>query len=213
MSSKQSFLKTFYTPIFTKKVGLDEEEYKQLSSVLYNLEGKNWENQQPSQPIENGVYESPHQLFQRPEPEIQIIAKTITKQVIEIVKDINQYSEEQIKKINCFAASWFHITRENGFVQPHNHPNASWSAVFCVDEGNEEDKVVDTSLVLMTPSEIPMYIDAGNMNINLPLASDTIRFNLRKGDLIIFPSNLMHFVTPHLSKNPRITIATNFWFT
>ena len=38
--------------------------------------------------------------------------------------------------------SWFHVTRRGGFFALHNHPNASWSGVYCVDPGKND---ADTS--------------------------------------------------------------------
>ena len=212
MTNKSEYLNAFYTPIIANRIILKQSEYDAINKIILKLEQENWINQQPSQVIEEGVYESPHSFFQREEPEINNIARQITSKVIDVVCKLNNYTNLQKSKLLTYVASWFHVTRKNGFVQPHNHPNASWSAVCCTDEGIVDINQTKTSLVLMNPNPIPMYMDAGNANINLPLASDTIRFHLKVGDLIIFPSNIMHFVTPHLSSNERITIAANFWF-
>ncbi len=212
MTNKTEYLRAFYTPIIANRINLKQSEYDAINNLLLKLEMEKWENQQPSQIIEKDVYESPHRLFQREEYEIKNIATKITNQVLDVVCKLNNYTGIQKSNLLTYAASWFHITRKGGFVQPHNHPNASWSAVYCTDSGEDENTKTETELVLMNPAIIPMYIDAGNANINLPAASDTIRFKLKAGDLLIFPSNLMHFVTPHLSSRERITIAVNFWF-
>jgi len=205
------YLKAFYTPIVASRIDLIQSEYHAINKVIFKLEKLKWKNKQPSQGIEEGVYESPHRLFQREEPEIKKISALITNKILDVVCTLNSYSGRQRGLLQTYAASWFHITRKNGFVQPHNHPNASWSAVYCTASG-EEAGITKTALVLMTPNNIPMYVDAGNANINLPISSDTVRFYLKEGDLLIFPSNLMHFVSTHLSSKERITIATNFWF-
>ncbi|HOP22649.1 MAG TPA: putative 2OG-Fe(II) oxygenase [Gammaproteobacteria bacterium] len=209
MNSK--ILTAFFTPIGTSNVTLEESESDNLIKKIYQLEKEGWENKITSQPIEYGVFESPHQLFQLDDSIIKSISNRIIKEVVELVCELNKYSQEDAKKLDCYAASWFHIMRKSGFVQPHNHPNASWSAVYCVDSG-DDDVTKNSSLIFPSPSVIPMYVDAGNANIDLPLANDVIRFNLKKGDLIIFQSHLFHYVSSHLSDKPRITIAANFWF-
>ena len=57
-----------------------------------------------------------------------------------------------------------------------------------------------------------MYQDIANRRMVKEVSFNAIRFRPQKGELIIFPSYLMHAVESYVGERPRITIAANFWF-
>ncbi len=42
---------------------------------------------------------------------------------------------QQLSHLKLHNHTWFHITRHAGSFISHNHPMASWSAVYCVRAG------------------------------------------------------------------------------
>jgi predicted 2-oxoglutarate/Fe(II)-dependent dioxygenase YbiX len=56
-----------------------------------------------------------------------------------------------------------------------------------------------------------MYLDPGNAHWQSPYGMGDIAFNLRAGQLLLFPSYLMHEVAPYYGQRERITVAFNAW--
>jgi predicted 2-oxoglutarate/Fe(II)-dependent dioxygenase YbiX len=57
-----------------------------------------------------------------------------------------------------------------------------------------------------------MHLDAGNARFKLPYAHQVANVSLEAGQLVIFPSWVMHDVKPFEGEGERITIAFNCWF-
>jgi predicted 2-oxoglutarate/Fe(II)-dependent dioxygenase YbiX len=58
-----------------------------------------------------------------------------------------------------------------------------------------------------------MHQDAGNVKMKRPYASGLAQLTLVPGQLVMFPSWVLHDVKPFEGEGERITIAFNCWFT
>ncbi|MFJ3486343.1 TIGR02466 family protein [Pseudomonas sp. NPDC090202] len=106
--------------------------------------------------------------------------------------------------------AWANINLHGHSNRLHGHPGAYWSAVYWVDAGDEhqggELEFLDPRG--LTPSlahphlrmRIEGCLDAGFMKNITP----------RAGTLLMFPSWLLHSVSPYLGQRPRISVAFNF---
>ena len=56
-----------------------------------------------------------------------------------------------------------------------------------------------------------MFLDRTNREMRREFAFSSTKLKLNYGDLVIFPSYMMHFVEPYQGETPRITVAANFW--
>jgi predicted 2-oxoglutarate/Fe(II)-dependent dioxygenase YbiX len=56
------------------------------------------------------------------------------------------------------------------------------------------------------------YRDAGNRALRTPFAFGVRELRLEAGQLIAFPSYVLHEVAPFYGHDVRITVATNCWF-
>lgn len=159
------------------------------------------------------VYESDFSLFDNPEPEIQALAQFCLQHVGYVVQQLNGYQMEEMRHLRIFQHSWYHLTRHGGYTAQHNHPMASWSGVYCVDPGDTvADKPNNGALrFLEARSTASMYLDAGNAHWREPYGFGESAFNLRAGQLLLFPSYLMHEVAPYYGQRERITVAFNAW--
>ena len=121
-----------------------------------------------------------------------------------------------MKQIRFDNHCWFHVTNDGGYFQPHNHPNASWSVIYCVDPGDDRpDKDQSHAGHIFIEDPRPsagQFLDVANRNLGRALSFNALRFRPQLGELIVFPSYLMHSVEPYSGTRPRITIAANFWF-
>lgn len=167
----------------------------------------------PTPVIKIAVYESDFSLFNSQEVAIQQLAQFCLNALGYVVSRINNYSNQDMENLRIFQHSWYHLTRNGGYTAQHNHPMASWSGVYCVDPG---DYVADkpnngTLRFLDTRIAAGMYLDPGNNSMASPFGFGEKAFDLTAGQLVLFPSYLMHEVAPYYGTRERITVAFNAW--
>jgi uncharacterized protein (TIGR02466 family) len=172
-------------------------------------------NPRPLTQRNSALYESHFNLFRVQDPAVQELKAFCWNQLLALVARLNSYDLPTLNRLQIFNDSWFHITRRGGFFGLHNHPNASWSGVYCVDAGkNDSDKPASGVLSFVSPTLTSgMYKDAANANLQLPYANMLAQLSLVPGQLVMFPSWVLHDVKPFEGEGERITIAFNCWFT
>jgi uncharacterized protein (TIGR02466 family) len=161
------------------------------------------------------VYESHFNLFRVQDPAIQELKAFCWNQLLSLIAHLNGYDLPTVNRLQIFNDSWFHITRHGGFFGLHNHPNASWSGVYCVDPGKSDaNKEPSGKLSVVSPTLASgMYLDAANANMKLPYGNIHAQLSLLPGQLVMFPSWVLHDVKPFEGEGERITVAFNCWFT
>ena len=86
--------------------------------------------------------------------------------------------------------------------EQHDHLGYELSFVIFMNDSQENAArlyFVNERIRVTSPSWIDMST----------LMGDNFSIEERKGDIIFFPSHMLHGVTPHKSDNPRITISGN----
>jgi hypothetical protein len=58
-----------------------------------------------------------------------------------------------------------------------------------------------------------MYQDVANAQMQLPYGNKVAQLTLVPGQLVLFPSWVLHDVKPFEGEGERITVAFNCWFT
>lgn len=161
------------------------------------------------------VFESHFNLFRDNEPAVQELKVFCWNQLLGTIGHLNGYDAPTLRRLQIYNDCWFHVTRRGGFFGLHNHPNASWSGVYCVDPGRHDpDKKDSGQLTFVNPTILSaLHIDAGNANMKLPYGYQIATVSLEAGQLVIFPSWVLHDVKPFEGEGERITIAFNCWFT
>lgn len=167
----------------------------------------------PTVVIKPGVYESDFYLFGNPEPEIQELAQFCLQNLGYLIAQLNEYSTAQMGKLRIYHHSWYHLTRRGGYTASHNHPMASWSGVYCVDPGDEVPTQPNNGALRFVEARVSanMYLDFGNDNLRHPYAHGDLVYSLAPGQLLLFPSYLVHEVAPYHGERERITVAFNAW--
>jgi uncharacterized protein (TIGR02466 family) len=205
----------FAAPIIEARHPDPEPLNRALRALFLAREGPDIEPSTPTPTLKHEVFESEFGLFAWPEDSIQALKRFVLGSVIRVVQDLNAYSDEQVKRLTISNHSWFHITRAGGYASVHNHPMAAWSSVYCVSPGDDEGADNPDNGVLRfldTRPAASMYLDPGNMHLRRPYGHGSINYRLQAGQLIVFPSHLMHEVAPYHGRSERITVASNFWF-
>lgn len=161
------------------------------------------------------VFESHFELFRWPEPCVQRIKAFCFDNLMGMIRELNRYDDATAERIVVHHDAWFHITRRGGYFALHNHPMASWSGVYCVTPGRHDSDKPDSGLLSFVNPAVAaaMYLDVSTANIKGPFSYNIRHVRLEPGQLVIFPSWLLHDVKPFEGEGERITIAFNCWFT
>jgi uncharacterized protein (TIGR02466 family) len=204
----------FAVPMASAVLPISDQVNAEIRDLLLTSADARNANKRASMEIDPLLYESEFNLFSWPNEPIVRLRDACWRFLGDFLTDINGFSVEELSKIEIQSHTWFHITQSGGRFGLHNHPMASWSGVYCVDDG-QPDPAVPNNGVLRIHHPMPMsnmYLDAGNYRIKPPFAMQPFDLNLRAKDIVLFPSWLMHEVTPFFGARKRITIAFNCWF-
>ena len=209
------------TPFFAVPFGFARlENCTALNSELHELfmqraaQGSRYANPRPLTQRNRQVFESEFELFRWPEPCVQQLKEFCWSHMLQMIGALNGYDGATIERLLIYNEAWFHVTRRGGFFALHNHPNASWSGVYCVDPGEHDaDKPESGLLSFVSPAVITsMHMDAATANLRDPFAPNIRAVRLAPGQLVVFPSWILHDVKPFQGEGARITVAFNCWF-
>jgi uncharacterized protein (TIGR02466 family) len=177
-------------------------------------EGAAYANPNPLTQRNRRVFESEFQVFRWPDRCVQQLKEFCWHQMMRMIGQLNGYDAAALGRMLISSDSWFHVTRRGGFFALHNHPNASWSGVYCVDPGKHDpDKPESGLLSFVNPAVTSaMYMDAANLNLRGAFAYHIRHVLLEPGQLVLFPSWVLHDVKPFEGEGERITVSFNCWF-
>jgi len=134
-------------------------------------------------------------------PELEIIKSFITNKVKSYLYDTCLISDTMIPEL---VSSWVNLHTKGDWAQIHIHGNSVVSGVWYLSTTENSGKfLVHTDNKLF-----------GNI-LNFPrkdnlFNSNNCVFLPQNGDLILFPSNLKHNVTPNESDKERLSLAFNY---
>ncbi len=186
-----------------------------LVPFIRRLESEGKSNPRPLAQRNAALFESHFNLFREPDQAVQALKVFCWEQLYSVIGRLNGYDRKTLERLQIYNECWFHVTRRGGFFGLHNHPNASWSGVYCVDPGRHDpDKQHSGALNFVNPAiASAMHMDAGIANMPLPYGQQLAAVSLEPGQLVLFPSWVLHDVKPFEGEGERITIAFNCWFT
>lgn len=204
----------FAVPILEAHLDSCERLNRELEALFLERESDEYRNPTPSHTPQVETFESRFNLFRWTEPCIQELRQFLLDAVARAVMQTSTVTPEELSRLKFQNHTWFHITRYAGSFVAHNHPLASWSAVYCVRAGQEVREHPQSGLLrFFDPRQgANAYLDPANVNLLAPFALGSREFRLAAGDLVVFPSYLFHEVTPFYGPDMRITVATNCWF-
>jgi uncharacterized protein (TIGR02466 family) len=218
VTMKRSPLHTFplfAVPVATRSLEEADDLNAELAELLLSRETDEYRNPYPTHMQQQEVYESNFDLFRWTEPCIRSLRSFVMDSIAEVVADLSGYAPEDMAKFQIHNHTWFHVSRQGGSFVAHNHPMASWSAVYCVRAGEQSAERRDSG-VLRFLDHRPgsnMFMDPANVKLRVPFNFGHYAIRLAAGQLVIFPSYLVHEVATFMGADTRITVATNCWFT
>ena len=187
----------FPIPLYRYRVeeaGLNEVLSKELSARRKAEQGMENRNRLG--------WQSDHDFFQRKEEGHARLARLfaeVTKQTIQALDPGADFA-----KFNVLLNGWANINPPGGYNSPHHHSEAHLSGVYYVDVPPSKSDA-GGSIEFLSPHPVRLL----STLIRSQLFSDRLRVRPTAGDLLIFPSQLMHWVHPNDSGKPRVTIAFN----
>ena len=204
----------FATPFGEARLANCERLNRELEALFLERETEEHRNPTPSHVPQAETFESRFNLFRWPESCVQELRNFMLNAVAQMVIETTSLKAQDIARLNFLNHTWFHISRYAGSFVAHNHPLASWSAVYCVRAGETVAQHPDSGVLrfLDVRQGANAYLDPANAPLQRAYALAPVELKLEAGQLVIFPSYVFHEVTPFYGSDTRITVATNCWF-
>lgn len=187
---------------------------RELEALFLARETDEFRNPTPSHIPQAETFESRFNLFRWPERCVQELRTFVLNSLSRMVLETTSLRPEDLSRLTLHNHTWFHISRYAGSFIAHNHPMASWSAVYCVRAGEAAPGHPDSGVLrFFDPRRgANAYADPATSGLHLPYAVKPLEIRFRPGQLIMFPSYVFHEVAPFYGRDRRITVATNCWF-
>jgi uncharacterized protein (TIGR02466 family) len=110
--------------------------------------------------------------------------------------------------------AWANVNRRNHGNEFHTHPGAYWSGTYYVDDGGiGDDHALGGEFEIQDPRGVAPAMYAPLLGFALPggqSAGASELIHPRSGQLVLFPSWLLHAVRPYRGDRERISVAFNF---
>lgn len=178
-------------------------------------QGDRYANSEPFTHRNHALFESQFSLFDWRNQTVAELRDFCWTHLYQVLRDLNGYDTETLQRLHIAHESWFHITRRSGYFGVHNHPMHSWSGVYCVCQEGDEANPDSGRLTFVSPyASSTMFVDMSSHRLKPPFALGNVPVRLQPGQLLIFPSWLLHEVTPFepIGEGLRITVAFNARF-
>lgn len=205
----------FAVPVCHTRLASCERLNRELEQLFLARETQEYRNPAPSHHPQPEMFESRYDLFTWQDACIQELRQFMLESVFRVAMAASDTPREEFARLRLENHTWFHVTRDSGYFVSHNHALASWSAVYCVTDGNDASGASRGGLLRLfdTRSGADAFLDPANQRLRQPFVVGNLDLQLLPGQLIVFPSYLFHEVTPYYGPGTRITVASNCWFT
>jgi uncharacterized protein (TIGR02466 family) len=177
----------FPTPIYISK--LDRELNKKELSFIGKSKLDVFKNE--GNTTSNDNYILNNEPFKKLKEELDLRIQDYFDKIVSPANDITPY----------ITQSWLNYTETNQYHHKHAHPNSIISGVFYINCHEEHDKIKFFNDRYQTIK--PEVKDWNIWN------SESWWFSVKTGDIILFPSSLIHMVETKEGDNTRISLAFN----
>ena len=204
----------FAVPFGEARLERCERLNQELEALFLGRETEEHKNPTPSHTPQAETFESRFNLFRWPEACVQELRRFMLDAVARMVIETTTLRAEDISRLQFHNHTWFHVSRYAGSFIAHNHPLASWSAVYCVRAGEAVPEQPDSGVLrFLDPRQgASAYTDPANDPMHRAYALRPLEIRLAAGQVVMFPSYVFHEVAPFYGRDTRITVATNCWF-
>ncbi len=144
-------------------------------------------------------------LFKRETPCVQTLRELATECIASATRKIGAKADLDDLSLKLFG--WMNMNPSGGYNAPHTHPGAQWSGVYYVSQPAVETGNSGMIEFLDPRSDLPNWriLDAPAFRLKKKIRPEP-------GDMILFPSYLVHWVYPNEAAQERVSIAFNATF-
>jgi len=193
--------KLFSTPVF--RFRLDDAD--QLNADLL-AEGARLRSATVGVSKSNkGGWHSAGNLFDNSAACIQRLKTDAAAAVLSATQKIGAKAQVDTLGLKLFA--WMNANPPGGFNAPHTHPGAHWSGVYYVAQPEVETGSSGKIEFLDPRTDLPNW-----RLLQAPAFNAKKAIRPMPGEMILFPSYLVHWVYPNETSQERVSIAFNATF-
>jgi uncharacterized protein (TIGR02466 family) len=109
--------------------------------------------------------------------------------------------------LNLKLFAWMNANPPGGYNAPHTHPGAHWSGVYYVSQPDVESGTSGMIEFLDPRTDLPHW-----RMLKTSAFSMKKKFRPAVGEMVLFPSYLVHWVYPNETDEERVSIAFNATF-
>ena len=182
----------FINFLATESLKLDNA---QLETYAQSLRKKN-----PGRVVSNhGGWQSNNLDLKAPE------LREMLEAVDQKLNELHAYFQFTPKTRVVISEAWININNRGGFNRSHHHPGSLFSCVYYVKGGANKGEIAFNNPIEAHAYTIPdALVDKHNA-----FTANDLFIPPVTGELLIFPSWLMHYVKPNETDEDRISIALN----
>ena len=193
---------SFKTPVYIIKPKFSESLLNELEADIYKIKSNS-----PSIEVSNiNGWHSETDLFRREETSIKTLCGVLMTETTRQLMSIS--SNFDPKKYDGQFGGWININPKGGANATHHHQPWDWSGVFYVKQPNISDEGGRSGMIeFINPCQQSSTLASKGFE-NSGMAP-FLRFRPNPGEIVLFPSYLLHSVYPNETDDDRITIAYN----
>ena len=193
---------SFKTPVHIIRPNLSESFLKELEADIYKIQSNS-----PSIEVSNiNGWHSETDLFTRKENSIKTLCGVLMTETTRQLMSIS--SNFDPKKYDGQFGGWININPKGGANATHHHQPWDWSGVFYVKQPNISNEGGRSGMIeFINPCQQSSTLASKGFE-NSGMAP-FLRFRPNPGEIVLFPSYLLHSVYPNETDDDRITIAYN----
>lgn len=152
-----------------------------------------------------GGWHSQGNLFDNPNPSVQTLRDAALQAIYSATHSIG--SKADLDTLKLKLTGWMNANPRGGLNAPHTHPGAQWSGVYYVSLPKADTGNSGLIEFLDPRSDLPNW-----RILRAKPFRPKRKIRPTAGELILFPSYLVHWVYPNEIDEDRITIAFNGTF-
>ena len=189
----------FSSPILIVESNLDQNFFKSLIDDIYNIRKSD-----SGYKISNlDGWHSKSDLFVRKEDSFKKVCQILGSSIGAVMKTFQADFNDE--KIDARFTGWINVNPKGGSNVLHSHPGFHWSGVLYIKQPENVDGL-SGMIEFVNPNQ-----EGRELAKILPkVGFDGItRIRPKVGQIVVFPSYMLHSVYPNKSEEDRITIAFN----
>jgi len=149
-------------------------------------------------------WHSESDFFTRQEPAHIELGRAISKAVGDATKRISRGRMQG--KVRIQLSGWINVNPPSAYNVPHDHPGSYWSGCYYIKTKRDADPSSEGGAITFID---PRCAPTGQPLVKAPAFQGAHSMHPEPGALLVFPSNVKHWVHPNGSDEERISVAFN----